>query len=155
MKMVQPPKTLPPLSLDDRDRIILSTLSKHGRASFKELGAKTDLSPNAVADRVSRLKKAEVIRGFGAAIDPKAFGHGLEAFIDIKLQQGVGMEAFETALRRIQGVREATVLTGAFDARLRVDCADPAHLGLLIEELRTHAGVQETSSTVICRSLNL
>jgi len=80
MKTVQPPKTLLSLLLDDRDRIILRTLSKHGRASFKELGAKIDLSPNAVADRVSRLKKAGVIRSFGAAIDPKAFGHGLEAF---------------------------------------------------------------------------
>jgi DNA-binding Lrp family transcriptional regulator len=65
------------------------------------------------------------------------------------------MESFETALRKVQGVREATVLTGAFDARLRVDCADPAHLGFLIEELRTRTGVQETSSTVICRSLNI
>lgn len=113
------------------------------------------LSPNAVAERVFRMKKAGVIRGFGADIDPKAFGLGLEAFIDIKLQQGVSMEAFETAVKKVQGVREATVLTGAFDARLRVDCADPAHLGLLIEELRTDTGVQATSSTVICRSLSL
>lgn len=155
MQSSQLPKSPSPLTLDDRDRVILSTLSKHGRASFKELGAKVDLSPNAVAERVSRLKKAGVIRGFGAAVDQRAFGLGLEAFIDVKLQQGVSMEAFETALRKVQGVREATVLTGAFDARLRVDCADPAHLGLLIEELRTQTGVQETSSTVICRSLSL
>jgi DNA-binding Lrp family transcriptional regulator len=79
----------------------------------------------------------------------------LEAFIDIKLQQGVSIEAFEIALKKVQGVREATVVTGSFDARLRVDCADPAHLGLLVEELRMHTGVQETSTTVICRSLNL
>ncbi len=65
------------------------------------------------------------------------------------------METFETALRKVHGVREATVITGAFDARVRVDCADPAHLGLLIEELRKDTGVQETSSTVICRSLHL
>ena len=65
------------------------------------------------------------------------------------------MEAFEKALRKVKGVREATVLTGAFDARLRVDRVDPFHLGLLIEELRTKTGVEETSSTVICRSLEI
>lgn len=155
MNAVRRLKTPLPLSLDDLDRVILRTLSGHGRASFKELGAKVDLSPNAVAVRVSRLQKAGVIRGFGAAVDPRAFGLALEAYIDVKLQPGVSMENFETALKKVQGVREATVLTGAFDARLRVDCADPAHLGFLIEELRTRTGVQETSSTVICRSLNL
>ena len=150
-----PPKTLLEMRIDERDRIILGALLKSGRASFKELGAKVKLSPNAVAERVNRLLAMGVIKGFGATVDQRAFGLALQAFIDVKLQQGVSVEAFEKNLRKVRGVREATVLTGAFDARLRVDCVDPAQLALLIEELRTKTGVQETSSTVICRSLQL
>lgn len=148
-------KTLPVPALDDKDRTILGALSKQGRANFKELGSLVNLSPNAAAERVSRLQRLGVIRGFEARIDPRAFGLGLEAYIDIKLQSGVSMDDFETALKKVKGVREATVLTGAFDARLRVDCVDASQLGLLIEELRNRTGVQETSSTVICRSLRL
>jgi DNA-binding Lrp family transcriptional regulator len=71
------------------------------------------------------------------------------------LRQGTRMEAFEEALRGIPGIREAASITGAFDARLHVDCADPAELGRLVEQLRLQAGVQSTSSTVICRELQI
>jgi Lrp/AsnC family transcriptional regulator, leucine-responsive regulatory protein len=155
MNTIKPPKSPKNNVIDERDRIILSALVKDGRASFKELGAKIALSPNAAAERVNRLLAAGVIRGFSATVDPGALGFGLQAFIDVKLQQGVSMETFEKALRKVPGVREATVLTGGFDARVRADCVDPTHLAHLIEELRTKAGVQETSSTVICRSLRL
>jgi Lrp/AsnC family leucine-responsive transcriptional regulator len=155
MTAINPPKLTRSHALDDRDRIILSILLKEGRASFKEMAARIALSPNAAAERVNRLLEDGIIRGFSATVDPGALGFGLQAFIDIKLQPGVSMETFEKALRKVSGVREATVLTGSFDARVRVDCVDPAHLAHLIEELRTRAGVQETSSTVICRSLSL
>lgn len=82
-------------------------------------------------------------------------GFGLQAFIDLKLQPGASMDTFEKALSRIDAVQDAASVTGLFDVRLRVACKDPAHLGQLIEKLRSAAGVQETSSTVICRSLQL
>jgi len=88
-------------------------------------------------------------------ISPSALGFHLQAFVDVKLQKGVSMEVFEKALRGVAGVREAASVTGQFDARLRVVCRDPDHLGSLIEQIRAKTGVQETSSTVICRELLL
>ena len=46
-------------------------------------------------------------------------------------------------------------MTGAFDARILVDCESPEELGRLIEDVRMQTGVQETSSTVIFRELQL
>jgi len=65
---------------------------------------------------VNRLIAAGIIRGFSAIVDPGALGFGLQAFVDVKLQHGVSMETFAKAIRGVKGVREATVLTGAFDA---------------------------------------
>ena len=141
--------------LDDRDRRMLGALSENGRISYRKLAKIANLSANATAERVHRLQALGVIHRFSVEISPASLGLTLQAFVDVKLRQGTSMEAFEKALQKIGGVREATSVTGAFDARLRVDCKDPAQLGRLIEQLREHTGVQETSSTVICRELQI
>lgn len=141
--------------LDARDRRILSALSDDGRISYRKLAKLANLSANATAERVHRLQALGVILKFSVEVSPASLGLNLQAYIDVKLQRGTSLEAFEKALRKIDGVREATSLTGTFDARLRVDCKDPAQLGRLIENLRERTGVQETSSTVICRELQI
>ncbi|MBD8879549.1 Lrp/AsnC family transcriptional regulator [Rhodanobacter sp. 7MK24] len=142
-------------AIDGIDRKILSVLLTHGRTSFRELGVQVNLSPNATAERVARLQQRGIITGFQANVSMEAMGFGLHAFVDVKLQPGASMEAFEQVLQSIDVVHDAVSLTGSFDARLRVACRDTAHLGELIESLRSVAGVQETSSTVICRPLDV
>jgi len=141
--------------LDSCDRRILSALGDNSRISYRKLAKIANLSPNATAERVHRLQAVGVILGFSTEISPAALGLGLQAFIDVKLQHGTSMEIFERALRKMPGVREATSVTGSFDVRLRVDCKDPTQLGALIEQLRRQMGVQETSSIVICRDLQI
>jgi Lrp/AsnC family transcriptional regulator, leucine-responsive regulatory protein len=141
--------------MDERDMRILSALGKNGRISYQELGKMVNLSANAAAQRVRRLETVGVIRGFSVEVAPACLGLKLQAFVDVKLRQGTTMEAFEKALGNIPGIREAASITGTFDARLQVDCTDPAELGRLVEQLRVEAGVQSTSSTVICRELKI
>jgi Lrp/AsnC family leucine-responsive transcriptional regulator len=142
-------------AMDERDVRILSALGNNGRISYQELGKIANLSANAAAQRVRRLETVGVIRRFSVEVSPATLGLKLQAFVDVKLRQGTTMEAFEKALGNIPGIREAASITGTFDARLQVDCADPAELGRLVEQLRVQAGVQSTSSTVICRELQI
>lgn len=143
------------VDLDKSDRAILSALSKNARISYRDLAKVANLSPNASAERVRRLQTLGVVKGFVVEIDPSSLGLKLQAFIDIKLQKGTTMDAFERSVARIAGVQEAVSMTGTFDARLRVVCKDPSQLGELIEQLRVQTGVQETNSTVIVRQLRL
>ncbi|HEV2619451.1 MAG TPA: Lrp/AsnC family transcriptional regulator [Acidobacteriaceae bacterium] len=141
--------------IDDRDKRILSALSMNSRLSYNKLAKVANLSPNATAERVHRLQELGVIQSFSLDVSPAALGLHLQAFIDVKLQPGTSMEAFEKALRGVHGIREAASITGSFDARLWVDCKDADQLGSLIEQLRRQTGILETSSTVICRELKI
>jgi Lrp/AsnC family transcriptional regulator, leucine-responsive regulatory protein len=143
------------VELNASDRTILGALSRNGRTSYRDLALLAHLSPNATAERVRRLQELGVIKGFCVEIEPSLLGLNLQAFIDVKLQKGTTMNAFERTLARIAGVEEAVSMTGAFDVRLRVVCKDSHQLGELIERLRTLVGVQETSATVIVRQLDL
>jgi Lrp/AsnC family transcriptional regulator, leucine-responsive regulatory protein len=141
--------------IDDCDRRILAALVRNARISFKKLAEIAQLSGNATAERVQRLQQMSVITGFRVDLNRRLLGQPLQAYIDIKLQRGASMAGFEKALRSIPNVREAVSITGGFDARIRVDCEDPEALGKLIEEIRKQAGVHETSSTVVCRELQV
>ena len=141
--------------IDDRDRRILTALAENSRISFRELGEVASLSANATAERVQRLVEAGVISKFSIEIPAAAMGLGLQAFIDVRLQPGTTMAAFEKAIQRMDSVLEGTVLTGTFDARLRVACVDPEHLNRIIEELRGACGILETNSAIVCRQMQL
>ena len=154
-KGVRPTLPAPNAVVDDSDRTILSMLQGNGRTSFRDLAKAVDLSANATAERVRRLEALGIIRGYKVQVSLGALGFPLQAFVDVKLERGVSMEAFEKALRGLKGVQEAASVTGQFDARLRVVCRDPDDLGFLIEQIRAKTGAQETSSTVICRELVL
>lgn len=139
--------------IDDRDRRILGALAENSRLSFRELGEVANLSANATAERVQRLVESGVISRFSIEIPAEALGRALQAFIDVRLKPGVTMAGFEKSLQGVDAVMEGTVVTGAFDARLRVACSDPAHLNRVIEALRASCGVLETCSSIICHTM--
>jgi Lrp/AsnC family transcriptional regulator, leucine-responsive regulatory protein len=141
------------VEIDEIDRRILGILILQGRLSFRDLGAQVHLSPNATAERVRRLQSANIIRGFHAEIDQAKLGLSLQAYIDVRLRPGTSAQNFEALAMKLPGVISAAILTGALDFRLRVSCKDPSDLVELIESLRSRAGVQETSTTVILKEL--
>ena len=74
--------------LDETDRKILGELAAEGRVSMAELGRRVNLSSPAVADRVQRLERAEVIAGYHAELNPRALGYQLTAIVRIKPAPG-------------------------------------------------------------------
>src|SRR5690348_14939508 len=70
--------------LDDVNRRLLAELQADARVSLAELGRRVGLSSPAVAERLGRLERDGVIRGYRADIDPRALGYALSAVIRIR-----------------------------------------------------------------------
>ena len=138
--------------MDATDREILRLLRVDGRMSWSNLGAAVGLSANAAADRVRRLRRARVITGFTAVIDPAAGGRGLEALVGVTLARGTDSDAFATAVARLDQVTEILHLSGEPDYQLRVACRDAAELDAFLRTLRLRAGAADTETTIVLRS---
>jgi Lrp/AsnC family transcriptional regulator, leucine-responsive regulatory protein len=119
--------------------------------SFRDLGAQVGLSANAAADRVRRLRRAGVITGFAAQVDPAAGGRHVEALVGVTLARGTDSDAFATFAARLEPVTEVLHLSGMPDYQLRVACRDTAELDKLLRTLRVHGGAADTETTVILR----
>jgi Lrp/AsnC family leucine-responsive transcriptional regulator len=136
-------------SIDDE---ILSLLRFDGRMSWRDLGAAVGLSANAAAGRVRRLRRAGVITGFTATVDPAAGGRRLEALVGVTLGAGTDSDRFAAAAARLESVTEVLHLTGAPDYQLRIACRDTGELDALLRALRLRLGAADTETTIILRS---
>jgi Lrp/AsnC family transcriptional regulator, leucine-responsive regulatory protein len=120
--------------------------------SWQDLGAAVGLSANAAADRVRRLRRAGVITGFVALVDPAAGGRVLEALVGVTLARGTDSDDFATAAARLEPVTELLHLSGEPDYQLRVACRDTAELDVLLRTLRNRLGAADTETTIVLRS---
>jgi Lrp/AsnC family leucine-responsive transcriptional regulator len=138
--------------MDATDGEILRLLREDARISWRDLGAAVGLSANAAAERVRRLRKEGVIRGFVALIDPAAGGRTLQALVGVTLALGTDSDEFANAASRLDAVTEVLHLTGAPDYQLRVACRDTAELDALLRTLRLRLGATDTDTTIVLRS---
>jgi len=70
--------------LDATNLRLLGELQRDARLSLAELGRRVGLSSPAVAERLGRLERDGVIRGYRADIDPRALGYPLGAVIRVR-----------------------------------------------------------------------
>jgi Lrp/AsnC family leucine-responsive transcriptional regulator len=138
--------------MDAIDSEILRLLRDDGRISWSDLGAAVGLSANAAADRVRRLRRAGVITGFVALVDPAAGGRRLEALVGVTLAPTTDSDDFATAADRLESVTEVLHLSGSPDYQLRVVCRDTAELDALLRALRRRLGAADTETTIVLRS---
>ena len=114
------------MELDRYDRAILRLLQQDARITNARLAEKVSLSESACLRRVRALEECGLIQGYTALIDQQKAGFPVNVFVNITLdrQSQAGLEAFESAVRRIPQVMECYLMTGEHDYLLRLVVAD-------------------------------
>jgi Lrp/AsnC family leucine-responsive transcriptional regulator len=97
--------------LDQVNLRILKELEDDGRIALAELGRRIGLSAPAVAERVQRLERAGVIRGYHAELDPRALGFPVAAIVRVRPSPGRLQKIPEVA-RETPEVAECYRITG-------------------------------------------
>lgn len=138
--------------LDRIDLRILAALQADGRLTNQALSEQVALSPSACLARVRRLEQAGVIQGYHARLDPFALDVGLVLYAEVTLKaHGPGeLELFETAIKALPAVVEASHVTGAYDYLLKIVAADMADWAKIAEDLTSaDVGVDRINTHVM------
>jgi Lrp/AsnC family leucine-responsive transcriptional regulator len=131
--------------LDATNRRLLAELQADARLSLAELGRRVGLSSPAVAERLARLERDGVIRGYRADVDPRALGYALSVVIRIR---PAPRQIAEVA-RRAQETPEVVAcdrITGDDCFVLRAHVRDVDHLEEVIDRFTLFG--QTTTSIV-------
>ncbi|MDD2106417.1 Lrp/AsnC family transcriptional regulator [Pseudomonas asiatica] len=122
--------------LDRIDEAIIDILRHDGRITFEKLSSLVHLTPRPCLERVRKLERRGVIRGYGAIIDLQKVAPGVSLLVLVALSNQSGraaQKAFEATLRNCPEVYECQLISGHFDYSLRLRCRDMEHYRLLSE----------------------
>ncbi len=140
--------------LDAIDRRLLELLQKDGRTSNADLARAVRMAPSAVFERVRRLERDGVIRGYGAQLDPRAIDRGLLAFVLVRSDEHPGEISTGESLAIEPEVLEVHHVAGQDSYLVKVRVKDPESLGrLLRERFGAIKTVRSTQSTIALETL--
>lgn len=139
-------------SLSNIDVHILEELQRDGRISYAELARRVGLTTSPCMERVKRLEKEGIIRGYTALLDPEVLHSNLIVFVQIRLvrmSQDIFAEFKEAAIA-LDEVQECFLISGSFDYLIKARVADmDAYRRFLGDTLLTLPGVQESTTLVV------
>ncbi len=131
--------------LDGINCQLLHELQEDARLSVAELARRVGLSAPAVAERLERLEREGVIRGYRAELDPVSLGYHLTAIIRVRPAPRQLHKVGELA-RRTPEVVECHRITGEDCYLLRAHVRSVSHLEEVIDLIATFG--QTTTSIV-------
>jgi Lrp/AsnC family transcriptional regulator, leucine-responsive regulatory protein len=131
--------------LDDTNLALLADLQRDARLSLAELGRRVGLSPPAVTERLQRLERDGVIRGYHADLDPAALGYGLSAIIRVRPAPRQLHKVADVA-RAAPEVVECNRITGEDCYLIKAHIRSMTHLEELLDQL---APFGQTTTSII------
>ena len=146
-----------PAELDHIAWKIIEELQHNARISWAELGRRVGLTTPAVAERVHRLEKIGVIRGFHADINLEGLGMPILIFVRLSMS---GIESlvrtFQQEVKTWDEVLECHRVTGSESFIVKARVVSMEHLERFIDRLGHYGSTSTTtvlSSPVIMRTI--
>ncbi len=141
--------------IDSKDLRILSIIQENCKLSLKELAKRVGLPMTTVHDRIKRLERSGIIKGYRAVLNAKKLGFGVTAFILIsfsyELKEGrISQRELVRKIATLPEVQEAHIVTGNWDIIVKVKVEDVDELGrFVVDRLRMIKGVDKTLTCVV------
>jgi Lrp/AsnC family transcriptional regulator, leucine-responsive regulatory protein len=137
-----------PAELDRISWKIIEELQADGRMSWAELGRRVGLTTPAVAERVYRLEKLGVIRGFHADISLERLGMPIQIFVRLSMAGPEPLvRAFQEKVKKWQEVLECHRVTGSDSFIVKARVVSVEHLERLLDRLG-HFGSTSTATVL-------
>ena len=123
------------MKLDEFDLRILRQLQEDADCSMADLGASIGLSHTPCWRRVKRLEAENIIRGKVVLLDPRKLNLGVTvyAYIIIRHHDEESLNAFESAVQRVDEIVECYSISGDKDYVLRVVVDSVEHYEQLLK----------------------
>jgi Lrp/AsnC family transcriptional regulator, leucine-responsive regulatory protein len=135
--------------LEDLDARIAAVLAADGRCSYTDLAEKVGLSVSAVHQRVRRLEKRGVIRGYTAQIDSEQIGLPLTAFVSLTPIDPAVPDDYPQRLAQMPEIEACHSVAGVESYIVKVRVQSPAALEALLARIRGTAGMTTRTTVVL------
>lgn len=135
-----------PRPLNDTDRQIITNLADNGRASFRELAQKLDVSETTVRTRYAKLIESGAVRVM-CIVNPLSLGRQGTCWTGLRLGANAKATEVAEALTEVPEVSYVAITAGRFDLLIEIVTANGEELlRVLDEHIRPLPGVRESET---------
>ena len=139
--------------MDAIDRKILDYVQQKGRDTYAEIGAAVGLSVSAINERLKKLERNGLIKGWGAVVDPKAVGRGVLAYMFLLIDRPDNEKKLVEAICALPQVLECHHVTGDWSYLIKLRLADVAELEtVLADTIKQNPGAIRTHTVLALSS---
>ena len=141
--------------MDKTDLEILSVLTRDARSSLKEVASRIGLSLPATSERVRKLEKSGVIKGYKAILDRDKLDKEFCCFCLLILARHDSHknDAFLNFVKNNPDILECHCITGAYEYILKIVTRSPKTLEEILARLRENWGVVKSSTYTVLSSI--
>ena len=135
--------------LDPLDRAILAILQENARTPNSEIARRVGLAPSAILERIRKLERTGIIRGYEPRIDPIALDAGLIAFVFVHVEERIGGLEAGREIARLPEVQEVHQIAGEDCYLIKVRTDSIPSLNLILNELSSAPLSLSTRTTIV------
>jgi Lrp/AsnC family transcriptional regulator, leucine-responsive regulatory protein len=143
-------------SLDGTDVVLLKALQDNARITVAELADVANLSTSPCWRRVKRLEEVGVIEGYRVALNRRALGWGVMAFVSVTIEEHdhTTASAFEEAVAAYPEIVACWSVAGTSDFLLQVVAADlDAYAEFSMSDIRRFPGIKAMHTTFTLKEI--
>jgi Lrp/AsnC family transcriptional regulator for asnA, asnC and gidA len=137
------------LHLDKLDYQIIQEMMSNAEVSYADLGKKLFVSGGTIHVRIKKLEDSGIVQGRRLAVDLKALGYDVVAFIGIYLEKSSMYDAVAKELKKIPQVVRVNYTTGNYGMFIEIVCKDIQQLRFVLhDELQKIKGIDRTETII-------
>ncbi len=137
------------LNLDKLDFQIIQEMMNNAEISYADLGKKLFVSGGTIHVRIKKLEELKVVKGRKLAIDLKALGYDVIAFIGVYLEKSSLYDAVAKELKKIPQIVRVNYTTGNYSMFAEIVCKDIQELRFVLhDELQKIKGIERTETFI-------
>jgi Lrp/AsnC family transcriptional regulator for asnA, asnC and gidA len=142
--------------VDEKDLEILSILEKNAKTRIHLIAKKLHLPPSTVHHRIKRMEEAGIISGWGVRKNYSKLGLKVKAYVMVFVDVTALKHMKKTqkdiagAIRKIENVECADIITGDSDLLVCVRCKDIEDFQkVLLGKLQSIEGITKTKTLMV------
>ena len=134
---------------DSVDSQIIAHLIDNARKPFTEIAKELLVSTATVHQRVKKMEKAGIIKGYSLNIDYQMMGYDLTVYVGIFIDNVIDSRRILHELEQIPEVTVAHLASGKYSVFCKVRCRDTTHAKDVLFEMQAIKGIKGTETMVM------
>jgi len=134
--------------MDDLDKRLLDMLNMNARESVSSLALALNVSRATIKDRMSKLEKAGIIKGYGVRLGQDYTNRRIAAHVMVSVDTNVGADVI-IALKKMANLDALYAVSGIYDMIAVLHGETTEEIDRDLDNIRKIRGISNTTSSII------